>query len=411
MPAHRRVRGGTVQGLLKLQRASQRIASTLDLDQLIDKTVGDVARWFGCNEANIYLHDEGEGEMVLAAVHGCRLHSKGHRLYLDQLGMSGWVAQTGQMRYAPDVRLDPYYVACEPLTRSEVDIPLKINGRVIGVFSVEHHELNAFTPEDLRLLRALGDHIAVAINNARRFRVEQVRSQRMSQDADEARLIQQALLPKASPYAPGFEVTGLSAPARAVGGDWYDYLPLPEGRHGLVLADVSGKGTAAALLMSATRAMMRSLAEHHTCPGEMLGRLNDAVLNDFPTGRFVTMLYGILDPAARTLHFASAGHPMPLITHGDGEVHLQAESGLPLGVAGNVYPVNTIHLPRGSRVLLYSDGMTEMLNAAGEEFGRERLRDQLLEPGATADGILAGVQHFAGARAPADDATLILIKA
>jgi phosphoserine phosphatase RsbU/P len=112
--------------------------------------------------------------------------------------------------------------------------------------------------------------VAVAIDNARRFQSERDQREAMSRDAEEARAIQQALLPKSSPYVPGFAISGLSIPARAVGGDWYDFIPFPDGRWGLVLADVSGKGTAAALLMSATRGMLRSLAEACCTPNEVL---------------------------------------------------------------------------------------------------------------------------------------------
>src|SRR5271168_1104037 len=249
-----------VEDLQKLQKAAQKITSILDLDQLIDNIVNDVARSFGCVEAGIYLHDEEHGDMVLAGVHGCSINHKGHRLKIGKEGMVGYVAATGQMRYAPDVRKDPYYIGCEESTQSEVAIPLHVDGKLIGVFTASHPELDAFPAEQLRLLQALCGYVAVAVHNARRFQEEQHQRQEMSREANEARKIQQALLPRSSPYIPGFAISGLSTPAGAVGGDWYDFIPFEDGRWGLVLADVSGKGTAAALLMSATRGMLRSLA-------------------------------------------------------------------------------------------------------------------------------------------------------
>ncbi len=135
----------------------------------------------------------------------------------------------------------------------------------------------------------------------------------MSSEEREARVIQQALLPKSSPYIPGFAISGLSIPAGAVGGDWYDFISFDDGCWGLVLADVSGKGTAAALLMSATRGMLRSLAQTCTGPGQVLTRLNRLLVEDFPSGRFVTMLFAVLNPSTRTLTFSSAGHLRPLL--------------------------------------------------------------------------------------------------
>src|SRR4029077_17868909 len=252
---------GQVEDLQKLQKAARNIASILDLDQLIDKIVNEVAHSFGCVEASIYLHDEQHGEMVLAGVHGCSVNHKGHRLKIGQEGMVGYVASTGQMRYAPDVRKDDYYIACEQSTLSEVAIPLHVGARLVGVFTASHPELDAFPRQQVRILQALCDHVAVAVHNARRFQSERAERETMSREAHEARLMQRALLPKSSPYIPGFVISGVSVPAGAVGGDWYDFIPFPDGRLGLVLADVSGKGTAAALLMSATRGMLRSLAE------------------------------------------------------------------------------------------------------------------------------------------------------
>jgi len=231
-----------VEDLLKLQKAAQQISSILDLDQLVDTVVNDVARSFGCIDADIYLHHEERGELVLASAcgcDGCDAHGPGHSLKIGKEGMVGHVAATGKMRYAPDVRVDPYYIGCEEATLSEVAIPLHVEGQLVGVFTTSHHQLDAFPPEQIRLLQALCNDVAVAVHNARRFRSEQHRRQEMSREAQEARAIQQALLPKASPYIPGFAVSAFSISAGAVGGDWYDFIPMDEGRWALVLADVA----------------------------------------------------------------------------------------------------------------------------------------------------------------------------
>src|SRR6266566_3846424 len=275
-----------VEDLLKLQKAAQKINSILDLDELIDKIVTEVAQSFGCLEATIYLHDEANQELVLTGVCGCTVHGKGNRKKIGKEGMVGYVASAGKMHYAPDVRVDPYYIACEPSTLSEVAIPLHVEGKLVGVFSTSHHELDAFPPAQLRLLQGLCKHIAVAIHNARRYGQERQERERMSREAQEARAIQQALLPKVSPYVPGFAISGLSIPAGEVGGDWYDFIPFDDGCWGLVLADVSGKGTAAALLMSATRGMLRSLADTCKSPAEVLNKLNRLMVEDFPSGKF-----------------------------------------------------------------------------------------------------------------------------
>ncbi len=406
----RRVPRNTARDLLKLQKAARQIGSILDLDLLLDRIVNETAVLFGCLEASIWLHDSATNEMVLSGVRGCTVYKKGIRLKVGEQGLIGKVAATGQICYTPDVRLDPTYIACEAGTLSEIDIPLIIDGQVIGVFSAVHPEVDGFPPQQVRLLEGLAAHIAVAVNNARLFQQERAEKEHMRQEAHEASLIQQSLFPNSSPWMPGFSISGKCVPARSVAGDWYDYLALDKGRWGLVLADVSGKGMAAALLMSATRAILRSLVESDPGPSSVLSRLNRVLLTDFPSGRFVTMVYGVLDPARRTFAFGNAGHPWPLLLQRGKAEFLENEAGLPLGVAEGLYPERTVELSKSSCLLLYSDGITEAVNQQQEEFGAERLREHLLSSqDLTADHLLHGIRQFAGDRALPDDATVILI--
>src|SRR5580658_3876319 len=398
-----------VEDLQKLQKAAHKITSILDLDPLIDNIVNDVARSFGCLEAGIYLHDEEHGEMVLAGVHGCSVNHKGHRLKIGKEGMVGYVASTGQMRYAPDVRKDAYYISCEHDTLSEVVIPLHVGEHLVGVFTASHPELDAFPRQQLRILQALCDHVAVAIDNARCFQSERAQREALSREAQEARIMQQALLPKSSPFIPGFVISGLSVPAGAVGGDWYDFIPFPDGRWGLVLADVSGKGTAAALLMSATRGMLRSLAEACSGPGEVLTKLNRLMVEDFPAGKFVTLVYGVLDPETRTVTFANAGHLAPLLVEPSGHRWINHEHGLPLGISASKFSETEVTLGEHSRIAFYSDGITEAEVDSGEEYGAERLLAQMQSPDVTLDGLLADVRKFANGTGLRDDATVILV--
>jgi sigma-B regulation protein RsbU (phosphoserine phosphatase) len=398
-----------VEDLQRVQKAAQQITSILDLDQLIENVVNEVAHSFGCLEAAIYLHDQERHEMVMAGVHGCTARDKGFRLKIGTEGMVGYVASTGQMRYAPDVRTDQYYIGCENSTLSEVAIPLHVGERLIGVFTASHPELDAFPRQQLRILQALCDHVAVAVDNARRFRSERAEREVLDRDADEARIIQQALLPKSSPYVPGFAISGLSVPARAVGGDWYDFISFPDGRWGLVLADVSGKGTAAALLMSATRGMLRSLAEACCTPGEVLTKLNRLLVDDFPAGKFVTMVYAVLNPVTRTVTFANAGHLLPLLIDDTGEHFLDTERGLPLGLSCGDYSETHVTLTEGSKLLFYSDGITEAANGDEEEYGLCRLAEHAAKPDASAISIVDDVRSFANGAGVRDDATVVFV--
>jgi sigma-B regulation protein RsbU (phosphoserine phosphatase) len=403
-----------VQTLMKLQRAAQLITSTLDLDSLLDRVVNDIADSIGCVEVSVWLRDWETNDMVLHGVRGCTMHLKGSRLKIGRQGMVGRVASTGKMRYARDVSVDPYFVACELDTRSSVNLPLKARGEVIGVLGVDHHELDAFSGDQLQVLKALAGHIAVAIENARLFRRERVERERMQSEADDARAVQQALFPKASPLIPGFAFETAWHPAGSLAGDWFDFIDLGADRYGIVLADVSGKGMPAALLMSATRSILRLVAKLDSSPSETLMRLNQTLTDDFPMGKFVTMIYAVLDAKSREMTVASAGHLRPLLIKGQNTLgessFLEVDTGLPLGLGASSYPEHRIRMKPGTQLLFYTDGITEAENAAGEEYGPARLREHFLQPDACVQGLIEEVQRYGNGAIRSDDATAVLIR-
>jgi phosphoserine phosphatase RsbU/P len=408
-PVHRAASCDFVQALMKLQRAAQLITSTLDLDRLLDRVVNDIAASIGCVEVSVWLRDPQTDDMVLRGVRGCTLHQKGARLQIGRQGLVGHVAARGQMRYAPDVTLDPYYIPCEAETRSAASIPLKVGGEVIGVLSVDHKQTNAFSRDQLQIFKALAGHIAVAIENARQFKLERGERERMQSEADEARAVQQALLMKPVPLVPGFAFETAWHPAGAVAGDWFDFIDLGDDRYGIALADVSGKGMPAALLMSATRAILRSLARIHPSPGQTLLHLDKTLAEDFPMGKFVTMIYAVLDARSREITLASAGHLNPLLINGTCSF-LEIDTGLPLGLGAASYPEHKIKLEPGTKLLFYTDGITEAVNNDDEEYGPARLLDHFLQPDACIEGLLEEVQRFGQRSDRTDDATAVLIR-
>ena len=396
------------QILMKVQRATQRIASTLDFDMLLDRIVTDIAATLGNVEVAVWLREESSGDFVLCGVRGCTKFFKGHRLQMGT-GMVGYCAATGKMRYAPDVRREPRYIACEPQTRSEVTAPLMRAGQVVGVISIDHEEVNAFSGGQLAVIQALAGNIAVAMENARAFANEREARQRMQRESAEARAIQQALFLKPVPLVPGFAFETVWHPAGAVAGDWFDFIELGGQRYGIALADVSGKGMPAALLMSAARALLRSVAPLCAGPAATLAHLNRSLVEDFPSGKFVTMIFAVLDARRRELTLASAGHLPPLVVNGACGF-LELDTGLPLGLGESAYPEQTIHLVPGSRVLLYTDGITEAANPAEEEYGAQRLKDFFSRPGACVDDLIAEVRRFSAGSEHMDDATAVVIR-
>ena len=396
-----------VDVLLSLQKTAQQIASILELDELLDTVVHRVAVDFGCIESSILLVDG--DEFHLAAVHGCTQSKKGERWPLSE-GLSGHVLATGQAYYAPDVTQELLYRACEPCTRSEVVIPLKVRDRVIGVFSASHHEINAFPRAQVEILKALAGHIAVAVDNAQRIQQERHQMRRLHDEQEEAHRIQQRLLPRIAPSLPGFQLEAECVPAGAVGGDWYDYIPLAGGRVGVVLADVSGKGMPAALLMSGVRGMVRSLAPLAASPSDVLSRVNRMLLDDFPTDQYVTMIYAVLDPVNRSLTFSSAGHPWPLLCHGSDVRPLHTDAGMPLGLLPCEFSEHTVKFCHNFRLLFYTDGISEALNHDNQEFGSARLQEFVASHDCSISGLMNAIREFRGKCAQKDDATVILLR-
>lgn len=400
-----------VQDLFLLQRVAQSINSNLDIDSLLEGIVNDVSQTFGCSRLAVLLKDDQTDELIVGADCGGDFnhHIKGERIKIGEYGMTGHVGATGQTYYAPDVSVDPYYEVSDSQTRSEVDIPLRSRGQLIGVLNAQHKELDGFSTNRIQVLEALAGHIATAIENAKMFQRERREKERMSKELVEARNIQRGLFPEKSPDIPGFNVEGKCLPCLEVGGDWYDFIPLPNGRLGIVLADVSGKGLGAAMLMSSTRTIIRLVAESGHSPGEVLGRANHLLLNDFPMAKFVTMVYAVLDPKNSTVVFASAGHCYPLLIDPSGAHFVKTETGVPLGIQGGSFSQQTVKMTPGSRLVLYSDGVTEAMDSSLEQYGEDRLAKHAADRSTNMESLLDNVRKFRGSSPASDDLTIVMI--
>ena len=204
----------------------------------------------------------------------------------------------------------------------------------------------------------------------------------IEQELQVARSIQQASLPKEVPQLEGWRITPIYQPAREVGGDFYDFHLLSEGRLGVVVGDATGKGVPAALVMSTTCGMLRLAAQSYVSPGEMLQRVNEALFPSIPANMFVTCLYGVLDPKSGRFTYANAGHDLPYLWHGGGECEELRARGMPLGLMpGMSYEQRQTILRTGEAAFFYSDGLVEAHDPEGEMFGFPRLQTLIAEHG------------------------------
>jgi steroid delta-isomerase-like uncharacterized protein len=249
-----------------------------------------------------------------------------------------------------------------------------------------------------------------------RSRVAEIQErERIEQELQVARQIQQALLPEATPELYGWQLAAYYKPAREVGGDFYDYLELEDGHLGLVVGDATGKGMPAALVMATTRGMIRAVAQSLDSPGEVLARVNNALYPDIPSEMFVTCFYAILDPESGRLHYANAGHDLPYLLHHSEGTHELRATGMPLGLMPEMsYEEKEAVLREGDSVLFYSDGLVEAHDPHYEMFGFPRLGALIAEHGeesSLVDSLLEELYSFVGEGwEQEDDITLLTLK-
>ncbi|MCB8936845.1 MAG: SpoIIE family protein phosphatase [Ardenticatenaceae bacterium] len=258
-------------------------------------------------------------------------------------------------------------------------VPLVSQGELIGLINLGSRlSEQDYSSDDHKLLADLATQAAPALRVAQLVKQQQQEAaerERIEQELKVARLIQQTLLPQALPALDGWGVAAYYQPARAVGGDFYDFIQLTDGKMGFIVADVTDKGVPAALVMATTRSILRAAAERLEAPGAVLARTNDVLVQEIPPKMFVTCFYAVLDPATGHLRYANAGHDVPYRYTADGIVELRA-TGMPLGLMpGMGYDEKETTLAPGEYVLLYSDGLVEAHNPKREMFGFPRLQE------------------------------------
>ncbi len=296
-------------------------------------------------------------------------------------------------------------------------VPLVSQGELIGVLNLgPRRSEQEYSSDDRKLLDNLAAQAAPALRVGQLVREQQAEAatrQRFEQELEVARLIQQNFLPKQLPELADWQVAAYYRPAREVGGDFYDVIPISEDRIGFVIGDVTDKGVPAALVMAATRSVLRASVQRIVDPGEVLERVNEHLCPDMPEKMFVTCLYGVLDITTGRFLFANAGHDLPYVKTAGGSVELRAR-GMPLGLmSGMAYEEKEIVLAPGDSLLLHSDGVVEAHSPAGDMFGFPRLKEAVARyPGGSEliDRVLEDVRDHTGPDAEQeDDITMVTL--
>jgi sigma-B regulation protein RsbU (phosphoserine phosphatase) len=401
--------------LLLLNEIARELSSILNLDELLGRIAELLRRLIDYQMFSILLLDPSGDK--LQHRFSLRFNENVHMKNDIPLGrgLVGHAAQTKQAILVPDVSKDPRYVQGNPETRSELAVPLIYKDKIIGVIDLEHTRRGFFTDDHRRTMVTLAAQVAIAIENARLYEEIARQERRLERDLSLARELRMRLLPQTLPKLQHLELAAKFTPARAIGGDLYDFIPYSLSRLGIVIGDVSGKGAPAAIYAALVSGILRSHAPIEPGPAEMLSAVNLSLAERRIEAQFVSIIYAVWDDEHRTLLVANSGLPRPVLVH-DGKNTVIEATGLPLGLFDDVsYDEFRFKMKPGDMFVCFSDGILDARNRRGDLFGRRRVETIIEEcAGKSADCVVnslfnAAAEHSAGVET-FDDQTVVAIK-
>jgi phosphoserine phosphatase RsbU/P len=404
--------------LSTIVEATKRLNSTLDLAELLNIILQLTTRHTGAERGTVFLVDSERNEIW--SLVGIGLDQHEIRLPTKR-GIAGWVAEHGEAVNLADAYADPRFESEVDLrlgfkTKSLLALPIRNkSGATIGVLQLLNKKTGAFTRADEDMLRAISDHVALALENAQLHR-ELLHKQRMERDLALARSIQLGLLPEHPPMLDGFEIAVSHKPSLEVGGDYYDFIALAPDTTLAVVADVEGKGVGSAMVMANLQATLHALLAHLHSLERLVESLNDMILTDTRGQKYMTMFVALLDQPHRALHYVNAGHVPPAVVRPSGEVDYLREGGMVVGLFPSVkYERGTVRMQPGDIFVACTDGITEAMNAQDEEYGRERLmelvgRKRDLRAHEIVESVLTEVDLFSRGGTHEDDRVILILK-
>lgn len=417
-------RRGAMEELSSIIEATKKLNSTLDLGELIHIILQIATRQTGAGRGTVFLLDAEKNEIW--SLVGLGLEQQVIRLPADR-GIAGWVAQNGRSvrlenayddsRFEPDVDRRLGFT-----TRRLLCLPIRNEaGGIVGVLQLLNKE-EPFTTEDEAFLDALSAHVAIALEKAQLHR-ERVEKEKLERDLSLAREIQAGFLPDAPPVVAGIEIAVSHRASQMVGGDYYDFVRLPPAENGgllIVVADVEGKGAASALVMANVQATLHALADQPGPLEKLPATINQKMLVGGASGRrmkYLSMFLATLDESSRKLRYVNAGHVPPAVIRADGTCEWLTEGGMVVGLLPEQeYQCGELGLAKDDLLVACTDGITEAMDADGNEFGKPRLEELVTRLRAlTAQEILDGVLEAVNAHARGgiyeDDRILMVLKA
>jgi sigma-B regulation protein RsbU (phosphoserine phosphatase) len=401
--------------LVLLNEIARELTSILNLDELLKRIAELLSRLIDYQMFSILLLDAaGEKLQHRFSQRFQENIQLKHEIPLGK-GVVGYAAQHKQAVLVPDVNKDPRYIRGNPETRSELAVPLVYKDKVIGVLDLEHTRRGFFTDDHKRTVTTLAAQVAIAIENARLYEQIARQEKRLERDLALARQLQFRLLPPTLPKLDNLDIAAKFVPARAIGGDLYDFVKYSMARTAIVIGDVSGKGAPAAIYAALVSGILRSHAPIEPGPAEMLSAVNFSLGERRIESQFVSLIYAVWDDRNRTLQVANSGLPRPIYCH-DGKIDVIEATGLPLGLFDDAdYDEFTFRAKPGDMFVFFSDGILDASNKAEELFGRERVGAIVAaNPAASPDEVVKSIfkavaEHASGEEA-FDDQTVVAIR-
>ncbi|MFP4323509.1 MAG: SpoIIE family protein phosphatase [Anaerolineales bacterium] len=399
--------------LLEVSRA---LNSSLELETVLQAIMRELERLVPHDSASILLI-EPDGLRV-AASRGIAGDTVGSIIKVENARAAGLVLEQGRPVIVNNTEIDERwaYFPDDPI-HSWIGLPLLVRDELVGVLNINSHSKDSFSREDTEVAEAFADQASVALQNARLHEIE---VQQYEQELTIARNIQTSLLPDQPPQVPQIEVATRSLPARQVSGDYFQYLPMPDGKVGIAIGDVQGKGIPAALLMAVITTAMRDEAIRHQEPADLLQALNTRLLERMQRNHMNSaLIMATFDPQTSELNIANGGMVQPYIRPtGETQFDFVSVGGYPLGVSGNMkYTSKQVPFQTGSMMVMFSDGVLEAQNPAGEFLGFDRIEQLLNElpddisAQEVMEHIYSAVQTHLAGEAPQDDTTIMVIRA
>ncbi len=363
---------------------TKKISRSLDLQEVLNLVMETLGSLIPYDAAGIYVLKcvkTPDG----APAQACVFHTEAVRGYdiedLRELklkmgeGIIGHVGLSGEPVISPDVRTDPRYVNARSETRSEMVAPIISNDEVVGVFDLESDQLNAYDEDDLQVLLLLASQVAIIIEKVM-LHQQMIEKKRLEGQLEVARQVQLELLPPRDPKLEGFDICAWNFSTEEVSGDYYDWVKIHEDELGIVIADVSGKGVPAAILMAFLRSSLRAATHIGYAPNISMAKVNYLLWESIERNQFITAFHGILDASNGLLAYSNAGHNPPLLINAEREMRFIEYGEQPLGMFPETrYHQHHLRMRPGDVLVLYTDGVTEASNPEGVEFGRERLAE------------------------------------